>query len=305
MAAIEARLDAKRAAASRCVASWRRLRRPRSPRTARVPTPEVRSSIPATSSATTCSSTFRSTSPGTTARSLDIARALVGMVAERTLLPGRAIPAFGAQPAAARRARRGGEARSISTAASSSSTTGDGAAGRRRSETVKVRNDDSGVTVSGAFSRTAPSGGRRMMRALLALALLSAPSAPAPGAPCASRTSRRCAARATTSSSATAWSSACRAPATPCATRRSPSSRCNPCSTAWASTCTATRCATATSPRSSSPPICRPAADAGSRLDVTVSSLGDATSLMGGTLLLTQLSARTDRPAPARRAPSP
>ena len=31
--------------------------------------------------------------------------------------------------------------------------------------------------------------------------------------------------------------------------------------------------------------------DAGSRLDVTVSALGDATSLMGGTLLLTQLSA--------------
>ena len=42
-------------------------------------------------------------------------------------------------------------------------------------------------------------------------------------------------------------------------------------------------------------------ADAGQRLDVTVSSLGDASSLMGGTLLMTQL-ARPRRPGARERA---
>ena len=45
--------------------------------------------------------------------------------------------------------------------------------------------------------------------------------------------------------------------------------------------------------------------DAGQRLDVTISSLGDATSLMGGTLLLTQLAGPDGLVRATRKAPSP
>ena len=73
-----------------------------------------------------------------------------------------------------------------------------------------------------------------------------------------------------------------------CATRPSPSSRCSRCSTGWASTC-------ATMPRTKNVAAVVVTADLppfighGSRIDVSVSSLGDAPSLMGGTLVMTPL----------------
>ncbi len=166
---------------------------------------------------------------------------------------------------------------------------------------IKVRNDDSGVTVIGPRPRRRLGAGeRRMKRALLALSVCPR-----------GRRQRRAAVRIKDVTSlrgardnqlsATAWSSACRAPATRCATRRSPSRRSNRCSTAWASTCAAASLrnrnvaaviVTADLPLG---------VDAGQRLDVTVSSLGDATSLMGGTLLLTQLGGRR-RPGSRQRA---
>ena len=92
---------------------------------------------------------------------------------------------------------------------------------------------------------------RGMMRRLIVALLICLAAAPA--AAVRIKDIRCCAARATANWSDMASWSASKAPATPCATRRSPSSPSKRCSSAWASTCTAPRCATATSRRSSSP----------------------------------------------------
>ena len=84
--------------------------------------------------------------------------------------------------------------------------------------------------------------------------------------------------------------SVCRAPATRCAIRPSPNKPCNPCSIEWAINVRAialrTRNVAAVLVTADLPPFIQP----GARIDVTVSSLGDATSLYGGTLILTSLS---------------
>ena len=92
-----------------------------------------------------------------------------------------------------------------------------------------------------------------------------------------------------TSWSAMASWSVSTAPATPSTTFPSPSNRCRRCSSAWASTSAAPPSAPATSPPSWSPAICRAFGTQGTRMDVTVSSLGDAKNLQGGTLLVTPL----------------
>ena len=85
----------------------------------------------------------------------------------------------------------------------------------------------------------------------------------------ASRTSPSCRAPATTSWSATAWSSDCRARATACAIRLSPNSRSAPCSKISASPPRAAAPVPRTSPPSSSPPTCRPSS---SRAPVSTST---------------------------------
>jgi flagellar P-ring protein precursor FlgI len=86
-----------------------------------------------------------------------------------------------------------------------------------------------------------------------------------------------------------AWSSAFRERATACVPRRSPSSRCAPCCRISASpprTASPAKNVAAVMVTANLPPFASP----GSRIDVNVSSLGDATSLRGGTLVMTSLS---------------
>ena len=110
----------------------------------------------------------------------------------------------------------------------------------------------------------------------------------------ASRTWPRSMAFATTSWSATGWWSGCAAPAT-VRRRCFPPRPCSRCWSGWASpfprpapTAPAT-CRSRTWPGSSSWPRFRPSAEPGNKLDITVSSAGDARSLEGGILLMTPL----------------
>jgi len=84
-----------------------------------------------------------------------------------------------------------------------------------------------------------------------------------------------------------------KAPATRSPIRFSRRSPCNPCWTGWVNirgvgnaNVLRTRNVAAVLVTADLPPFIQP----GSRVDVTVSSLGDATSLLGGTLVLTALS---------------
>jgi flagellar P-ring protein precursor FlgI len=92
--------------------------------------------------------------------------------------------------------------------------------------------------------------------------------------------------------SATAWWSAFKARATPCAMRRSPSSRSRRCSSRLGQSERRMHGASLRNRNVASVIVTtdlEAGTEPGSRLDVTVSALGDAPSLVGGTLLLTQL----------------
>ena len=282
------------------VALRRSLRRPFFGAGRRSSRPRRRSSIPATSSWTRCWPTFP-TPHGTdrAVRQFALAHRRQGGAAHPAA--GARDSIFGRLQSQARRQRRRGQAHLL-RGRSRHHDHRRRAARRldrrhRQGPQRRQRRHGHGRRAAG---RLGPGERGMMRRLILALALCLA-AAPALAARIKDISS--CAARATASSSAMAWSSVCRARATLCATRPSPSSRCS-------------RCSTHGSRRArhrAAQPQCRlrhrhrrPAAgiEVGTRLDVTVSALGDATSLMGGTLLLTQLQAADGQSMRARKAPS-
>ncbi len=127
-------------------------------------------------------------------------------------------------------------------------------------------------------------GRRRWRRLMLLLAPLRRPARRR-----ASRTSPISRACARTSSSAMAWWSASTAPATRSTTSRSPSSRCRRCWSGSASTSAARTMRTGNVAAVMVTANLPAFGTQGTRIDVTVSALGDAKSLQGGTLLVTPL----------------
>ena len=127
---------------------------------------------------------------------------LVGKMARLTLLPGHAIPYAGIFNR--KLVANGADVKLVYAEGglvivTSGSALQDGSIG----DVVRVRNTDSGVTVSGAVQ---PDGSVKVSGGQGLSSFSSCASSPPPRSPRASRTSRSCAAPATANSSATDWS---------------------------------------------------------------------------------------------------